>query len=385
MVVDVDVVQPERGRRGLATAPAARRRARPDRGRGGPQDDRAREPQGAPGRAHPRGLRHRPDLDARDVPVGGGLHRRPDRGRLPPSTSPSRTRCSPSRSSHDQEVLEVARTRRRDDPTADRGAARARDGSPRRSARRAAGGAQAGRRRSSASSRPRPTRPWRSRRRPTRRSPRTSASSPRRWRQPPRPSRKLEALDRRAHPRAVSPRAASRRSTTARSAGRWRARSPRSSAAPGFTGSRRSGDCAHFHHGHRHRRAERYTPVYAVGRGKVVYSAGTTPTAPTPAWIVIIAHSVEPRDLVRPRRQRRAARSVAGRPVRGKGQLIGLRGHDRPLDRRRPPLGRPARRRVATRGCSCLALTGTRRRSARRRAAAVDRPATGRCYDSRRE
>ena len=76
---------------------------------------------------------------------------------------------------------------------------------------------------------------------------------------------------------------------------------------------------------HRHRGRATATPVRAAGKGTVVYVGWNYADGSDPAWIVVIAHSVEPADVVRPpaaeaARCRWASTSSAG-------QVIGYEGN----------------------------------------------------------
>ena len=102
------------------------------------------------------------------------------------------------------------------------------------------------------------------------------------------------------------------------------------------------GNCAHFHQGI-DIVAPYGSPVRASGAGTVLYVGWNYADGYDPAWIVIIAHSAGPRDLVRahaaalPGPRRRLGR---GRPGRR------LRRQHRPLHRGPPPLGGPLQRLV---------------------------------------
>ena len=96
-------------------------------------------------------------------------------------------------------------------------------------------------------------------------------------------------------------------------------------------------------HRHRRRRTARRSRPRATGPSST--SAGTTPTAPDPAWIVIIAHSEGSRPGTPTcSRAIRAGSTPGSRGQRRPGHR--LRGQHRPLDRRAPPLGGHVQRRL---------------------------------------
>ena len=93
----------------------------------------------------------------------------------------------------------------------------------------------------------------------------TRPRPPRRWPRPRPPRSELPEPDRRAHPAAGGSGRHPVASTTARWPGRWAGTSPRSSAAPGSSGSRALGRLRPLPQRHRHRRAVRHAGP-GVGR-----------------------------------------------------------------------------------------------------------------------
>ena len=91
----------------------------------------------------------------------------------------------------------------------------------------------------------------------------------------------------------------------------------------GFSWEPSYGGCRHFHRGIDIANTM-YTPIYAAGAGQG-HLVRPQPVL-DPAWIVIIAHSVEARHVVRPRRRRRSKPVGQGRQYVGKGQIIAYEG-----------------------------------------------------------
>ena len=240
------------------------------------------------------GLRHRPDVDARDVPVGRVVHRRAVRSRLhdrrrragqgarpadrgrpadarrrPPMVEDMRAaqadRRAPGRPPRSRSSTRSSRQLK---------AAQAELKAP-REARRSGRSRSSRRRLREARSRTRRTSPSAIARRPPR-----SASSRRRsttW------SPQQYQLGQ--HPVAVQRDAVWPMPGSSR----------RSSAAPASSASRRSASCAHFHNG-----IDIVGPAAArrsrpPGRGRIGYIGWNYADGADPAWIVIIAHSTEPR------------------------------------------------------------------------------------------
>ena len=105
-----------------------------------------------------------------------------------------------------------------------------------------------------------------------------------------------------------------------------RARSRRTSAAPASSYEPPLGSCPHFHNGIDIVGPACGTPIKSSGDGRVAYIGWNYADGSDPAWIVIIAHSVEPRDVVRPHEgDTYPARVTAGSAVK-QGQIIGYEG-----------------------------------------------------------